>query len=195
MARPRPRLPPVTMTLRTGTHQLPGGGELQLPNEAQAGRDLVGGQDAPARFQKIVLDVLGLRRVERRAHRVLENHFGDHDGAGDRTALRADQRHAYPWIGVQDTLDFLRIYLHAADVDDAAFAPTEVKAAVLEFDQVAGIDESIVACQPESRRAEVPRGSSVRSNAQRALLYLHLDAITRRIEVLGREPGAAVVHV
>ena len=81
MARPSPRLPPVTMTLSTGTHQLAGGGELERRNEAQAGRHFVGGQGAAAGLQKLALDVLGLPARRARRSAIVEHDVGDHDGA------------------------------------------------------------------------------------------------------------------
>ena len=41
MARPRPRLPPVTMTLRMRARQFAGRGHVELRNEAHQDRDLV----------------------------------------------------------------------------------------------------------------------------------------------------------
>src|SRR5579863_8104974 len=48
MARPIPRLPPVTSTLRTGALQLAAGGHGQSRYEAEPGRDLVRRQIAAA---------------------------------------------------------------------------------------------------------------------------------------------------
>src|SRR5258708_28199487 len=65
MASPRPRLPPVTMTLRTGTHQLAGAAQLQGGDETQLRRDLVCGQHAAAGAQQVTLDFIERRGIGR----------------------------------------------------------------------------------------------------------------------------------
>src|SRR5271166_3556861 len=58
IASPRPRLPPVTMMLRTRAHQLSGRGQLERGYEAQQAWNLVRRECAPAGVQKLVLDLI-----------------------------------------------------------------------------------------------------------------------------------------
>src|SRR5260221_2375537 len=56
MARPRPRLPPVTITLRR-TGQLARGSHLERGNETDRGRNLVGGQAVVTDLDDVALEV------------------------------------------------------------------------------------------------------------------------------------------
>jgi len=79
----------------------------------------VGRQGASAGIDEVALK--GFRRIRARGNIwIREYHIGDDDRAGDGVAPRTDQGHANAGIGVQHRFDFFRIYLEAADVDDAA---------------------------------------------------------------------------
>src|SRR2546421_2273648 len=93
IASPIPRLPPVTTTLRIGTHQFPGRGNLQCRHDANAHRYLVRRQVTTARLQNLALhQLLGLRS----GGRALDEHdLRRHDGPGDRAAASLDERSAH----------------------------------------------------------------------------------------------------
>src|SRR5579863_8364348 len=126
MASPRPLLPPVTSTLRTGAHQLSGSGHLERRNESDQRRHLVRGERRAARFQDLLADALipGLTALEAAA--VREHDVRCDDGTGDRIAPRLNERHAYQRMRVDHGLDLFRVDLEPADIDDAAAAANEI---------------------------------------------------------------------
>src|SRR5208282_4630979 len=115
MARPRPRLPPVTRTLRIAAgfgsamdstlaaRQLAGGGDGEARYESDRGRDLVARQRLAAELENIVPE-LDLPRVQAFDLR-LQNDVGDRDRAGDGSLLRPHQRHAHLRMPVDHRLD------------------------------------------------------------------------------------------
>src|ERR1700722_14294917 len=114
MARPSPRLPPVTSTLRAvfgavlgailvllaamrsllasplslsallAAHKLVGSGDLECRHKADRGRYFMTRQGFATELQDIVFQGDLLRRFVGRLPLALEHHIGDHDRTGDR---------------------------------------------------------------------------------------------------------------
>src|SRR5258708_4570559 len=118
MARPMPRLPPVTSTLRIGARQLAGAGDVERLHESDHRRYLVWRKALPAICDDVIADRLCLRRVGT----IGKHHVSDHDGAGDRALARAHPRHPHTLMAVDHRLDFLGVNLEAPDIDDSAAA-------------------------------------------------------------------------
>src|SRR5262249_3796211 len=98
MARPRPRLPPVTTTLRMMPRKLAGLGDIEGGNEADHGRHLVLGETGAA-----ALHDLPFERSGALACGILlatQQNVGNHDFASDRVASRAHERHAHVGVAV-----------------------------------------------------------------------------------------------
>src|SRR5450432_28707 len=96
---PKPRLAPVTMTLRTGAHQLSGRRDLKRRHETDHGGDLEGCQGRLALGSELPGKVRSARARAMARHLVCQHDVGRDDGAGDRIAARLDQRHANPRMG------------------------------------------------------------------------------------------------
>src|SRR5436309_1768627 len=120
MPSPRPRLPPVTTTLRITADQLAGAVHAEPGDEVDRRGNLVPRQRLATVPQQLLLDVR--RDAVRAVGGRLELDIGDHEGAGDRTLSRAHARHAHARVAVQYGLDFFGMHLQPADVDDAAAA-------------------------------------------------------------------------
>src|SRR5581483_8044081 len=90
MASPMPRLPPVTRTLRIGSHELARGRHVEGLDEADHRGNLVRGQRCATIGQDLVTDVLGPRGGPGG-----QDHVGDHDRAGNRAAARFRARHPH----------------------------------------------------------------------------------------------------
>src|SRR4051812_29854893 len=158
MARPSPRLPPVTMTLRM-TGQLAGGGELQGRNETDRGGNLVRSEMIAAESE----DLAGTPRLGRAA----QHHRGGDPRTRERTPSRPHHRHADRRMAVDGRLDFLRVDLEPADVDDAVAPAQEVVPIAAPFDDVARIDEAVLAGDRAAFFTEIGGGGSRRSNPER----------------------------
>src|ERR1700712_1491441 len=85
MPRPRPRVPPVTRTLRTA--EFSGGGDGEVGDGADHGGHLVRREGGAAGGQPLVADL-----VEREI--TLQYDVGDDDPAGDRALAAANLGHA-----------------------------------------------------------------------------------------------------
>src|SRR5260370_1360828 len=68
-----------------------------------------------------------------------------------------------------------RTHFLPADIDDAALAADEIIALAAALDDVAGIDEPVLADQARSTLAEVADTGAVRADAQRTVHDLHVD--------------------
>src|SRR5262249_46346523 len=140
IARPIPRLPPVTTTCRplaTGAHHLAGSAHVQRRHEANHDRNLVERQLALAMLKDLVPDAA--LAVAGRPRLVVQHHVRGHERPGDRAALRLHDRHAHRRMLVDDGLDFLGIHLEAADVDDAGATAQEDPAVAARFDHIARV--------------------------------------------------------
>ena len=89
--RPRPRLPPVTMTLRMTARQLAGVRDMQGGHETHERGDLVARQMLLAELANLLLDLCNRRRILAYGGSV-QHHLGHDDGAGERALLRRDER-------------------------------------------------------------------------------------------------------
>ena len=85
--------------------------------------------------------------------------------------------------------------LHSADIDDAAPAADEVVALAAPLDDVAGVDEAVVAGERRRARADIARRRTAGANSQRALDDPHLDAVARSADEGGGKAGEAVIDV
>src|SRR2546426_1840525 len=182
--RPRPRLPPVTMTLRMAG-QLAGGGDLEGTNKTDRRRNLVGGQRVVADLKDLALDV-------RAAGLCVQDDVGGDERTGDRTFSRLHPRHSYRRVSVDRRLDFLRVDFQSSDVDDAVPSTEEVVAVAAAFHHVAGVDEAVITCERGAILADVrdrvPRGT----DPQRPIVDFDFD-ITRRSDHARRKPFETIV--
>src|SRR6266403_911179 len=112
MARPIPRLPPVTTTLCILAGQLAGWRNVERRNEAYHRRYLVDRKRLPASRHDLVANCTGAKRIGR----LRENDIGDHDCTGDGASSRPDPRHADLPMPIYDGLDLLGMNLEAADI-------------------------------------------------------------------------------
>ena len=132
IASPSPRLPPVTMTLRTGAHQLAGGGSAPARARSAAGPAPCGRPGVRRHaLSRSLLMLVGLAASAPRSRRPSSTTSATTRAPVMRIAPRLDQRHAHARIGVEHRLDFLRVDLQSPDVDDAALAAAKIVAAVL----------------------------------------------------------------
>src|ERR1700722_11691219 len=138
MARPIPRLPPVTRTLCIVPGQLSGRGDIERADEPDHGGDLVRRQRRPAIGQNLFADLSATAGVSTFS----QNDVGDHNGAGDRAAPGFGARHSDLGMPVDHRFYFFRMNLEAADIDDAAKPSHEMISVPAQLDHVAGIDES-----------------------------------------------------
>src|SRR5579884_1224684 len=141
MPRPRPRLPPVTITLRIGTHQLSGFGDGQRRNKVDRGGHFVGRQTLSAEQQDVFLKAAsgmlpGLRRG-------VQNDIGNHEGSSYRVLPGAHERHSYVGMLVNHRLDFLRVYFESSHIDNAISPPDEIVAIPAQLNHIARIHKAV----------------------------------------------------
>src|ERR1700724_4072917 len=120
MPSPRPRLPPVTMTLRSVSgmaHELAAGADREHRHEADRGRDLVLAEIVAAEPQDLALECLAAGVLA--GTRVAQHDVGNDQRAGDRALAPAHERHAHLRMAVDHRFDLLGRDLEAADIDDA----------------------------------------------------------------------------
>src|SRR5665213_3059332 len=189
MARPIPRLPPVTRTLCIVPGQLSGRGNIERADEPDHSGDLVGRQRRPAIGQYLIADLTAPAGVAA----FNQNDIGDHYAAGDRAASRFGARHAYLRMPIDDGFYFFRMNLEAADIDDAAPPSDEVVSVSAQFNHVTGIDVPLSIGQRHRVWADIgPRGSR-RTNPERSVLDFHFDAATVISDDGCGEPLQAVI--
>src|SRR6185312_2687924 len=181
----RPPLAPVTMTLRADTRELSAAADVERGDEADRRRYLVRGEAAAAGGEDVVLP---RRRVR------LQHHIGDDDRAGKRVFARADQRHPHRRVTVDHRLDLFRMHLEPADIDNAAAPAGEITALAAPLDHVAVIDKAVGVAQ-RTGIAEIAARGPRRTDAQRALLDLHLDLGALPSDQAGGKPGAAIADI
>src|SRR5262249_59393795 len=119
---------------------------------------------------------------------------GDETGAGDRVAARVHQRNPHRGVPFDHRLDFLRMYLEAAHVDDTAAPADEIITAVAQLHHVVGVDEAVGAGERQVAVAEGVTGGSGRGDAQRAVLDLELRAVAGGRDGARRYAFACVGH-
>src|SRR5579862_837786 len=78
-------------------------------------------------------------------------------------------------MAVDNGLDFFGVDFETADVDDPVSSADKVIALVAQFDHVACVDKAVVVSKPLGGTAEVTDCGSGRTDAERAILDLHLD--------------------
>src|ERR1700733_6642903 len=132
MPSPRPRLAPVTRTVRAAAlamaafimaaRQFSGRSDIERWNERNSSWHFVARQGRTAVRQNVGVDLCF--RAGSHAF-ALQYHIGDHDRAGHGILPRAHQRHPHLRMAIDDGLDFLGVNFLAADIDDAAFAAGE----------------------------------------------------------------------
>src|SRR6058998_634953 len=185
MPRPRPRLPPVTTTLRMLANHLAGRADVERRHEANRRGHLVRGEPLVAEAKNVGLVV--------RRRLAVDDDVGDDERSGDRAAPRPDAGHADGRVTGDHRLDLLGVHLLAADVDDAAPTTEEVVALTASLDDVAGIHEALVIAQGDVF-AEVAAGGPRRANPQRTVLDLDLDG-PGRADDARREAFEAIVDL
>src|SRR5438128_3781948 len=194
MPSPRPRVPPVTTTLRITTDQLAGAVHAEAGDEVDCRGNLVPRQRLATMPQQLFLD-LGHAAGRALGDR-LELDVRDDERAGDRTLSCAHARHPHARMAVQHRFDFLGMDLEPADVDDAAAAADEVVTLTASLDHVSGVHEAVGAEQRLVARVEIAARGAPRTNAKRAVLRLHLrTTIGPRAEQARRKAGATVADV
>src|SRR5580704_16226544 len=122
--RPRPRLPPVTITLRMASH-LAGGGNLERGNEPDRRRDLVRGQGVVTELKDLALEVDNLA-ASGGIGLAFQDDVGGDQRSDDGTPGGPHHRHSYRRVAVDRRFDFLRVDLQHSNVDDAAPSTQEV---------------------------------------------------------------------
>src|SRR5438093_3071273 len=189
--RPRPRLPPVTITLRM-TGQLAGGGDLERRNETDRRRNLVGGQAGVTDLKDLALEVHHLATGAARIGLSLQDDVGGDERTGDWTSPRPHHRHADRRVPVDRRLDFLRVDLQSSDVDEAAPATEEVVPAAAAFHHLAGADKAFTIGERGVVLADIagriPRGT----DPQRAFDDLDLH-VAGRADHARRKPLETIV--
>src|SRR5271156_6043423 len=166
MARPRPRLAPVTMTLSMA-RELSRPGHRQIGDEAQPRRRHMGGQTRAAGGEDFALQTRFRRML------VAQHDVGDHQCAGDRIRTRENATRAHRRMRVERRLHLLGMNLGAADVDDSA-APTEKKQPIAAtLDHVPGIDEAPLVRERARAGPEKAQCRAIRAQLQRAVDYPH----------------------
>ena len=138
MARPIPRLPPVTRTLRIDPLQLAAGGHGQRRHEAKHRRNLVRREIAATGRQD-----LGLDRAPRRSAASANTTSATTIAPVIGLRRPLTTRHPHGGVTVDHRLDLLGMNLQAADIDDAAAAADEMVAVASPLDHVAGVDEAV----------------------------------------------------
>src|SRR5450432_4840046 len=168
MARPMPRLPPVTTTLCIVPRQFAGRRNLERGYEFDHGRHLVRRQLGPAIGQNLIADVVAPAYIAA----IGENDIGDHDRTGDRALARSGAGHPHLRMPVDDGLDFLRMNLEAANVDNAAAPADEVISLAAQLDHVAGVDEAVAVSEFGGVLADIGVRRPGRPDPQRSVLDL-----------------------
>src|SRR5262245_59526294 len=189
--RPSPRLPPVTMTLRMTARQFAGVGDIQAWHETHERWNLMAGQMLLAELANLLFGPRNRRRVLASRGSV-QDHLSHDDGTRERALLRKDQCHSHLGMSVDHRLDFLRVHLGPAHVDDAAAAAAEIAAILDAFDHVAGINEAVRTGQCRRSFAQIATGDTIGPDLERAIFDPHLQLAARRIKETCRKALAPI---
>src|SRR2546421_3625176 len=181
--RPRPRLPPVTTTLRMLANQLAGRADVERRHESNRGGHLVGGQSLVAEAEDVGLVV--------RRRFAVDDDVGDDQRPGDGTAPRPDTGHADGRMTGDHRLDLLGVHLLASDIDDAGPTTEEVVALTAPLHDVASVHEALAIAQRDVF-AEIAAGGPRRADAQRTILDRDLHASGRTNDAGGGACEAVV---
>src|SRR5437660_3164688 len=168
MARPSPRLPPVTRTLRIVPHQLAGRSDVQGRDDGDRGRNLVRRQRVATMLQDLLLEAGG-SSVDGVGPRG-QHHVGHDQGAQERVVSRPDPRHPHPWVAIDHRLDLFGMDFQAAHVDDATPSADEVIAACMRLDHLASVDEALRVREALGRVAQVAERGARGADPKRAPL-------------------------
>src|ERR1700722_14469586 len=171
-----PRLAPVTTTLSIA-RQLSARIDGERGNEADERRHLIGRELPGAGGDDLVLQT---RRFD---DAFVENDIGRDQRAGDRIPARLDETGVHAGVPVDHRLDFFRVHLGAADIDDAAAASDEIATVVAQFDHVASVDETVGVAQGRRIVAEIAQGGAARADGERAVDDLEEGAILALAEI------------
>src|SRR6266851_3564082 len=194
MARPKPRLPPVTMTLRMRTRQFASLADRQGRYEADHHRNLVLGQGGATAFEDFPPQRSDLSAGAAGLRLFLQDNLGHDDRAREGILSRAHERHPHVRMPIDDRLDLFGMDLQAADIDDAAFSADEMVAIAAQLQHVAGVHESFMVCQRRNRAADILGRSSVRTYLQRSVYDLHLY-VAGLADHAGRKSFETVIDV
>src|SRR5690349_4421045 len=115
MLRPKPRLPPVTMTLRTLAHQLACHLDTLVLQKRNSAGYFVPRKGFPAEFQNLPLKVGRLTVL----HRCPQSHVGNDKSAGNGAVSLPHDGHAYLRVTVDHRLNLFRMNLQSAHIDNA----------------------------------------------------------------------------
>src|SRR2546430_3123751 len=185
MPKPRPRLPPVTMTLRMLANQLSGRADVERRHESNRRGHLVGGEPLVAEAEDVGL--VGRRRL------AVDDDVGDDQRSGDGTAPRPDAGHADGRVTSDHRLHLFGVHLLAADVDDTRPTTEEVVAVTALLHDVAGVHEALLIAQSDVF-PEVAAGGPPRPDTDRAVLDLDLDGAGRADDA-GRKAFQTIVDL
>ncbi len=190
MPRPRPRLPPVTTTLRIGARaSLPVAATASAGTKRIAAGTLCCGQVVAAELQDLALEAAPARASRRRAaSRSTTSATTIAPVIGFLRGRTSDMRTSR--MAVDHRLDLLGMNLQAADIDDAAAAADEDSSGRRAAPRCRR-------CRRSRRRPRAPRrspptiadGGRGGADAQRAVLDLHLDVAARRPIMLAGKPS------
>src|SRR3989442_4888293 len=189
--RPRPRLPPVTITLRM-TRQLPGGGHLERGNETDRRWNLVGRQPVVADLKDLAPEVHDPAARTARIGLCLQDDVCGDERTGDGTSRGPHHRHADRRMSVDRRFDFFRIDLQSADVDDAVPSTEEVVPVAAAFHHVARVDEAFIIGEGGTLLAEIADGITRGTDTQRAVVDFELN-VAGRADHARRKPLEAIV--
>src|SRR5579885_1634536 len=158
---PIPRLPPVTITLRTLTHQLARPRDGQLLSKRDRGRHLVAGEGIVTKLQNFLLQRPSPSILGRR----LQDDFRDNEGTGNRALSGPHQRHTHLRVAIDDGFNLFGMHFQPPDVDHTISPADKIVAIAALFDHISGIDKTVRVLQYAVRLADVADGRSRRPDA------------------------------
>src|SRR3954469_7854427 len=133
---PSPRLPPVTTTLGIPPSQLSGRRHRQRINNPDGRRHLVRGECTATGLENLRFRPFDRQRVDAWLGAQREHHLSGNYRTGDRILSGRPWGHGRVRVPIDPRLDFLRMDLEAADVDDPPTAAREVIALAAPLEHV-----------------------------------------------------------
>src|SRR5437660_7884324 len=107
-----------------------------MRDETDCSGNLVLRQPLPTGLHDLELESVGSLRRVAIAGRRPENDVGNDNRAGEGILARAHERHSHGRVPVDDSLDFLGMYLQPTDIDNPAAPADEVVAIAAQLDKV-----------------------------------------------------------
>src|SRR5450432_4834734 len=141
MARPSPRLPPVTMTLRMLARHFACRGNSQRGNDVYRCRNLMPGKRVSTKLEDLTLKFTNI--PHRGIRLVLENYVCHHERTGYRILSRPDERHPDLRMPIDHTFDLFRMDLKPPNVDDPISPPHKIIAITPKVDHVTRVNEAL----------------------------------------------------